>query len=97
MDSVTVNGYGQFRNHFNASDAFASVKQNYVVSHSARKIKFRAIHAGFEIAVRMFRTDGKSLTVINSGENFLRDFMRRNSKKMYKFNQFSLEPLFYYI
>jgi hypothetical protein len=68
MDSLIVNGYGQFRNHFNSSEAFAAVKQTYVISNTVNKIKLRAIHAGFEMAVKVFRLDGHSIFVVATGE-----------------------------
>ena len=63
MDSLVVNGFGQYRNHFNASDAFSSIKQTYTIPSDTTNIKVRTIHAGLEFPIRMFRLDGKSITV----------------------------------
>ena len=60
---------GQYRNMFNSSESFASIKEVYSVPYPFGKIKVRLVHAGSEFSVRVFRLDGKSFEVIAADGN----------------------------
>ena len=66
MDSLTVNGLGQYRNHFNASDAFASFQEVFTIPKELKRLKLRNIHAGLEFQLRFVRLYGLAMTITAS-------------------------------
>lgn len=71
MDSLIVNGVGNYRNHFNGSLASGGVRETYEIPANKKQVKLRAIHAGFEFQLRFFRLDGGSMWVTGSdGDDF---------------------------
>ncbi|CAG5111667.1 Oidioi.mRNA.OKI2018_I69.chr2.g5947.t1.cds [Oikopleura dioica] len=55
VDSITVNGHGQFRQH-NGSMAF-SIGEEYILPYDTETVELKAIHAGFEFPILVRRAD----------------------------------------
>ena len=65
VDSILINGRGQYRNYQDESDALASVRQVFEIS-SDGVVTLNLIHGGFEFAVRIFRLDFGEMTVVET-------------------------------
>ena len=66
MDSILVNGYGQYRNPSNHSDGAISIRETYLVPEAETFVIIHLIHAGFEFPLRFYRHDRERLDVIET-------------------------------
>ena len=66
MDSILVNGYGQYRNPSNHSDGAISIRETYLIPEAETFVIIHLIHAGFEFPLRFYRHDRERLDVIET-------------------------------
>lgn len=66
MDSILVNGYGQYRNPSNHSIGAISIRETYLIPEAETFVVVHLIHAGFEFPLRFYRHDREKLVVLET-------------------------------